>query len=59
VVAARFYTPALRDQIKLVEAGDTSSAAFTQLGRRGQMLGQAMGLLVLAILVLMVFKPHL
>jgi len=59
VVAARFYTPALRDQIKLVEAGDTSSAAFTQLAPRGQVLGQAMGVIVLAILIVMVFKPHL
>ena len=58
VLGLRFYTPTLRDQIKLVEAGDTSSAAFTRLARRGQMLGQAMGVIVLAILVLMVFKPN-
>ena len=59
VIAAVFYSPTLRDQIKLVEAGDTASAEFARLGRRGQMLGQAIGVIVLAILVLMVFKPHL
>jgi uncharacterized membrane protein len=59
VIAAAFYTPALRDQIKLAEAGDTTSADFVRLGRRGLMLGQAIGVIVLAILVLMVFKPHL
>ena len=59
VIAAAFYTPALRDQIKLVEAGDTTSAEFARLGRRGQTLGMAIGVIVLAILVLMVFKPHL
>ena len=59
VLAVRFYTPALRDQIKLAEAGDTTSAAFVSLARRGQIVGQALGLIVLVILAMMVFKPHL
>jgi uncharacterized membrane protein len=59
VVAAVFYTPALREQVKLVESGDTSSAEFTRLARRGQIVGQAIGLIVLVILAMMVFKPHL
>jgi uncharacterized membrane protein len=53
------YTPTLRDQIKLVEAGDTTSAEFVRLGRKGRILGQAMGLVVVLILAMMVFKPTL
>jgi len=59
VLAIRFYTPALRDQVKLAEAGDTTSVAFMALARRGQIVGQALGLIVLVILAMMVFKPHL
>lgn len=59
VLAVRFYTPSLREQIKLAEAGDTTSAAFIGLARRGQITGQALGLIVLVILAMMVFKPHL
>jgi uncharacterized membrane protein len=59
VVAVVFYTPTLREQIKLVESGDTSSAQFTRLAKRGQIAGQALGVIVLVILALMVFKPAL
>ena len=61
VIGVGFYSPTLRDQIKLLGdgAGDAASAAFTRLGRRGQVLGQAMGLVVVVIVVLMVFKPTL
>jgi uncharacterized membrane protein len=59
VLAVRFYTPTLREQVKLAEAGDTTSAAFTSLARRGQLVGQALGVIVLVILAMMVFKPHL
>jgi uncharacterized membrane protein len=59
VVAVAFYTPALREQVKLVETGDVSSAEFTRLGQRGQLAGQALGAIVLVILAMMVFKPHL
>ena len=57
LVAALVYTPALREQVKLAEAGDVSSAAFARLGARGQIAGQALGVIVLVILVMMVFKP--
>ena len=59
VIGVGFYSPTLRDQIKLLGdgAGDAASAAFMRLGRRGQILGQAMGLVVVLIVVLMVFKP--
>lgn len=59
VVAVAFYTPSLRDQIKLVEAGDTTSAEFTRLAQRGRVAGQALGVIVLVILAMMVFKPNL
>ncbi len=35
VVAITQYTPTLRNQIKLAEAGDTTSAEFTRLAKRG------------------------
>jgi uncharacterized membrane protein len=59
LVAALVYTPALREQVKLAEAGDVSSAAFTRLGTRGQIAGQALAVIVLVILAMMVFKPSL
>jgi uncharacterized membrane protein len=58
-IAVVFYTPTLRDQVRLVEAGDTTSAAYTRLAQRGQVAGQALGVIVLVILAMMVFKPHL
>jgi len=59
VVAVVFYTPTLREQVKLVESGDVSSAEFTRLAKRGQLAGQALGAIVLVILAMMVFKPNL
>jgi len=59
VVAITQYTPTLRNQIKLAEAGDLTSPEFTRLARRGQVLGQTLAVIVLVILAMMVFKPHL
>ncbi|OLC25912.1 MAG: hypothetical protein AUG06_05385 [Actinobacteria bacterium 13_1_20CM_2_65_11] len=59
VLAITQYTPTLRSQIKLAEAGDTTSAEFNRLATRGRVLGQTLGLIVLVILAMMVFKPHL
>jgi uncharacterized membrane protein len=59
VVAITQYTPTLRKQIALAEAGQVTSPAFTRLASRGQIIGQALGLVVLLIVALMVFKPHL
>ncbi|HEV2029470.1 MAG TPA: DUF2269 family protein [Candidatus Dormibacteraeota bacterium] len=59
VVAVVFFTPSLREQVKLVESGDVSSAEFRRLAQRGQLAGQALGAIVLVILAMMVFKPHL
>jgi uncharacterized membrane protein len=57
VIAIFFYTPTLREQVKLAEAGNTASAEFSRLGARGQLLGQALGVIVLVIVAMMVFKP--
>lgn len=59
VVAATQYTPTLRNQVKLAEGGDTTSAEFTRLAKRGQTLGQVLGAIVVLILAMMVFKPTL
>jgi uncharacterized membrane protein len=53
------FTPLLRDQIKLADAGETASADFMRLARRSRALGPILGILVLAILAMMVFKPTL
>jgi uncharacterized membrane protein len=57
VVGVGFFTPLLRNQIKLADAGETSSPEFERLARRSAIAGPATGLIVLLILVMMVFKP--
>ncbi len=59
LLAITQYTPTLRNQIKLAEAGDLTSAEFMRLARRGQLLGQILAVIVVLILAMMVFKPHL
>jgi uncharacterized membrane protein len=59
LVAATQYTPTLRGQVKLAEAGDTTSAEFAKLAKRGQVFGQVLAVIVLLILAMMVFKPTL
>lgn len=59
VLAITQYTPTLRDQVKLAEIGDVTSPEFTRLAKRSQIVGQALGAIVLVILAMMVFKPHL
>jgi uncharacterized membrane protein len=52
-------SPQFRNQIRLVDAGDTSSPEFVRNARRGQILGPVLGVIVLVILAMMVFKPTL
>ena len=59
VLALTQYTPTLRNQIKLAETGDMSSVDYVRLAKRGQVLGQVLGVTVLVILAMMVFKPIL
>jgi uncharacterized membrane protein len=59
VLGFAVYTPLLRNQIRLADAGDTSSAEFERLANRSRMFGPILGLLVVVILVMMVFKPFM
>ena len=54
-----YFTPLVRNQIRLVDAGDTTSPEFERLARRNAMIGPILGLMVLVILAMMVFKPSL
>lgn len=54
-----FFSPLLRAQIRLADAGDTSSPEFERLARRNRTIGPLLGLVVVVMLVLMVFKPTL
>lgn len=59
VLAIFLYTPTLRAQVKLAEAGDVSSTEFMRLGTKGQIVGQVLGVIVILIVAMMVFKPTL
>jgi uncharacterized membrane protein len=59
VVGVAVYSPVLKTQIRLAEAGDTSSPEFVAASRRSAMVGPILGLVVAVILVMMVFKPAL
>jgi Predicted integral membrane protein (DUF2269) len=59
VLGFAVFTPQLSNQIKLVEAGDTTSPAFVRGSNMSRILGPILGLIVLVILALMVFKPTL
>ena len=58
-IGGAVFTPLLRNQIRLADAGDTTSAEFTRLANRSRVIGPLLGLLVVLILVMMVFKPAL
>jgi uncharacterized membrane protein len=51
------YTPTLRKQLAALEARGPQDPEFLRLSKRGSMLGGIIGLIVVAILYLMVFKP--
>jgi Predicted integral membrane protein (DUF2269) len=59
VIGFAYFTPLVRRQLALVDAGDASSAEFERLARRNAMIGPILGLLVLIILGMMVFQPSL
>ena len=59
VLAVAFYSPLLKNQIKLVEEGATASPEYARLSGLGRLFGPGLGVIVVVILVLMVFKPHL
>ncbi|HEX6547846.1 MAG TPA: DUF2269 family protein [Candidatus Dormibacteraeota bacterium] len=51
------YTPTLSRQIRVLAAEGPESAEFQRLDARGRWMGPLLGVIVLVILVLMVFKP--
>lgn len=57
VVAYAGYTPTLSRQIRVLAADGPESETYRRLENRGRILGAFLGVVVLAILVLMVFKP--
>ena len=56
-VGYRVYTPTLSKQIRTLAAEGADSPAYKALDRRQNVVGIGLVVLVLAILVLMVFKP--
>jgi uncharacterized membrane protein len=53
------YSPLLSNQIRLADAGDVTSPEAAALSRRGRVFGPLLGIIVLVILAMMVFKPAL
>jgi len=51
------FTPSLRRQIETLERDGLDSEAYMTLATRSQTLGAVIGVLVVAIIYLMVFKP--
>ena len=59
VLGVAVYSPLLKNQIRLVEAGQTSSPEYARLAGLSRRFGPGLGIIVLVILVMMVFKPSL
>ena len=59
VLGFGFYSPLLNNQIKLVDAGQASSPEYARLAGLSARFGPGLGIIVLVILVMMVFKPNL
>jgi uncharacterized membrane protein len=57
LIAIFAFTPTLRKQIALVEAGEQRSKAHTALAKRSGMVGGILAVIVIAIVYLMVVKP--
>ena len=59
VLGYAVYTPTLSRQIRVLATKGAESAEFRRLSTRGTVLGIILAVVVLAILVMMVFKPTL
>lgn len=59
VLGYAVYTPTLSRQIRVLATSGAESAEFGRLSTRGRVLGIVLAVVVLAILVMMVFKPTL
>lgn len=56
-VGLGFYTPTLRDQIRVLETEGPGSEEYQRLAARGRSLGILLAVIVVAIVFLMVVKP--
>lgn len=59
VIGVGFFSPLLNTQIRLADSGETGSTEFRRLAKRSRVIGPILGLIVVVIVILMVFKPHL
>ena len=59
VVGLFGYSPTLRRQVAMAEAGEGGTESYTALARRGLAFGVALAILALTITFLMVVKPPL
>jgi uncharacterized membrane protein len=57
ILAIGFYTPTLRKQIAILDSRGANDPEFLRLSKRGAMLGGILGVIVLVIVGLMVYKP--
>ena len=57
VLGLAFYTPTLRRQIEILESRGVEDPEFARLSTRGAILGGILGVIVIAIVALMVYKP--
>ncbi|MDQ3987376.1 MAG: DUF2269 domain-containing protein [Actinomycetota bacterium] len=59
VIALAVFTPTLRQQIAVVEAGETDTDEYRRLSKRSSVVGAFLGVIVVVIVFLMVTKPTL
>jgi uncharacterized membrane protein len=59
VLAIAGFTPALREQVALAEAGRVASDEYRQMAKRSSVIGGILGAIVVVIIFFMVTKPTL
>ena len=57
LTAALVYTPTLKKQITLLEAGGRATAEYSRVAKRANVVGPILGVFVVGIVFLMVTKP--
>jgi uncharacterized membrane protein len=57
-ISIGLYTPTLRRQIEVLESSGPSDPEFLKLSTRGAVVGAILGVIVVTIVALMVFKPQ-
>jgi uncharacterized membrane protein len=59
LIALFVFTPTLRRQVEMAEAGELDTPEFAQAAKKNSILGAVLGILVVIIVFLMVTKPTL